>query len=157
MKKYSFGLITILLAFLIAGCSKSNVPPPTPLDKIPPQNAIVKVLWQKKVGNGNTTLGNYNIAPTYKNDKVFVPNQNGRVYALAITNGKVLWKRNMLTNLSSPAETIANAVILGSIKGDLMALDTNTGATLWHSYAPSSVFAQPTIYDSVIYTHTHDG
>ena len=157
MKKYSFGFITILLAFLIASCSKSNVPPPTPLDEIPPQNVTVKVQWHKKVGNGNTGIGNYNVAPAYKDDKVFVPNQNGRVYALAIANGKVLWKRNMLTNLSSPAETIANAVILGSIKGDLMALDTKTGSTLWHSYASSSIFAKPTIYDSVIYTHTHDG
>ena len=157
MKKYSLGLITILLVFLIASCSTSNVPPPTPLDEIPPQDVKVKVLWHKKVGNGNTKLGNYNTAPAYKNDKVFVPNQNGQVYALAITNGKILWRRNMLTNLSSPAETISNAVILGSMKGDLMALDTKTGATLWHSYASSSIFAQPTIYDSIIYTHTHDG
>ena len=157
MKKYSFIFITILLVFLITSCSKSNVPPPTPLDKIPPQNVIVKVLWHKKVGNGNTKLGNYNVAPACKDDKVFVPNQNGRVYALNIVNGKVLWKRNMLTNLSSPAETIANAVILGSIKGDIMALDTNNGATLWHSYASSSIFTQPTVYDNDIYTHTHDG
>ena len=157
MKKYSFGLITIILAFLIASCSKSNVPPPTPLDEFLPQNAIVKVLWHKKIGNGNGGLGNYNVAPTYKDYTVFVPNQNGRVYALGITDGKVLWKRNMKTNLSSPANTIANAVILGSIKGDLMALDTKTGLTLWHSYVHSSLFAQPTLYDSSIYTHTHDG
>ena len=157
MKKYSFSFITLILAFLIASCSKSNVPPPTPLDEIPPKNVTVKVQWHKKVGNGNTGLGNYNVAPTYKDNKVFVPNQNGRVYALAITNGKIIWERNMLTSLSSPAETIANAVILGSIKGDLMALDTKTGSTLWHSYAPSSIFARPTIFDSFIYTHTHDG
>ena len=63
----------------------------------------------------------------------------------------------MKTNLSSPANTIANAVILGSMKGDIIALDTKNGSTLWHSYAPSSLFAQPTLFDSFIYTHTHDG
>ena len=92
MKKYYFGLITILLAFLIASCSKSNVPPPTPLDIIPPKNATVKVLWHKKVGNGNTKLGNYNVAPTYKDNKVFVPNQNGRVYALGIQMARFFGK-----------------------------------------------------------------
>ena len=72
MKKHFLGLITILLAFLIASCSKSNVPPPTPLDEIPPQNVTVKILWHKKAGNGNDSLGNYNVAPTYKDSKIFV-------------------------------------------------------------------------------------
>ena len=157
MKKYSFGFVAILLAFLISSCSKSNVPPPTPLDKIAPKNTHVKVLWRTKTGNGNGGLGNYNVAPAYTNDTVFVPNQNGKVFALGVTNGKLIWERNTKTNLSAPANTIANAVIVSSIKGDLIALDTSNGSTLWHSHMPSSLFAQPTLFDSFIYTHTHDG
>lgn len=157
MKIIRFSLAALLLTFLISSCTKSNVPPPTPLDKIPPRNVTVDVKWRTKTGNGNAGLSNYKVAPVYKNNTVFVPNQNGRVFALGITDGKVIWKKSTNNNISAQPNTIANALIVGSIKGDLEALDIQTGEILWHANVPSSLFAQPTIYDSVIYTHTHDG
>ncbi|QLE78857.1 outer membrane protein assembly factor BamB [Francisella sp. Scap27] len=157
MKIIRFCLIASLLAFLISSCSKSNVPPPTPLDKFPPRDVTVHVKWRTKTGNGNGGLANYQVAPVFKNDTVFVPNQNGQIFALGITNGKVIWQKNVDMNISAQPNTIANALVFGSIKGDLEALEIQTGETLWHTTMPSSLFAQPTIYDSVIYTHTHDG
>lgn len=147
----------MLLSVLTASCSKSNVPPPTPLAEKPPRETFVKVIWKRKTGNGNGGLANYNVAPAYANDTVFVPNQNGMAYALAITNGKIIWKNDTGTNLSVQPNTIANAVIFGSIKGTLTAIDDKDGQTLWRTDAPSSIFSQPTIYDNSIYLQTHDG
>ncbi|MED7818784.1 MULTISPECIES: outer membrane protein assembly factor BamB [unclassified Francisella] len=157
MKKSYFLTIPLLLSSLITSCSKSNVPPPTPLNEKPPTDVHIKVKWKRSTGNGDNGLGNYNLAPTYSNDMVFVPNENGMVYALSMKNGKVIWKKNTHTSLSAQPNTIANAIIFGSIKGKLTALDDKTGKTLWLSEAPSSLFAQPTIYSNYIYTHTHDG
>lgn len=157
MKKLYFIAAPILLALLIAGCSKSNVPPPTPLDEKPPKETHVKVKWKTKTGNGNGGLVNYKVAPAYSYETVLVPNQNGMVYGLAITNGKIIWKNNTGTNLSSEPNTIANAVIFGSIKGVLSAINAKDGKTLWRTDAPSSIFAQPTIYNNHIYIHSHDG
>ncbi|AEE87972.1 PQQ (Pyrrolo quinoline) WD40-like repeat, enzyme repeat domain protein [Francisella cf. novicida Fx1] len=157
MKKLLFITAPLLLSVLTASCSKSNVPPPTPLAEKPPRETFVKVIWKRKTGNGNGGLANYNVAPAYANDTVFVPNQNGMAYALAITNGKIIWKNDTGTNLSVQPNTIANAVIFGSIKGTLTAIDDKDGQTLWRTDAPSSIFSQPTIYDNSIYLQTHDG
>ncbi|MDE4969620.1 PQQ-binding-like beta-propeller repeat protein, partial [Francisella tularensis] len=61
------------------------------------------------------------------------------------------------TNRSVQPNTIANAVIFGSIKGTLTAIEDKDGQTLWRTDAPSSIFSQPTIYDNSIYLQTHDG
>lgn len=140
MKKLLFITAPLLLSVLTASCSKSNVPPPTPLAEKPPRETFVKVIWKRKTGNGNGSLANYNVAPAYANDTVFVPNQNGMAYALAITNGKIIWKNDTGTNLSVQPNTIANAVIFGSIKGTLTAIDDKDGQTLWRTDAPSRFF-----------------
>ncbi|AIT09384.1 outer membrane protein assembly factor BamB [Candidatus Francisella endociliophora] len=157
MKKLYFIAAPLLLSLLVASCSKSNVPPPTPLDIKPPKETHVKVKWKRKTGNGNGGLANYNVAPAYADDMVLIPNQNGMAYGLAITNGKIVWRNDTGTSLSSEPNTIANAVIFGSIKGVLTAIDIKDGNTLWRTDAPSSIFSQPTIYSNHIYTHTHDG
>lgn len=157
MKKLLFIPAALVLSMLVASCSKSNVPPPTPLAEKPPRETYVKVIWKRKTGNGNGGLANYNVAPAYANDTVFVPNQNGMAYALAITNGKIIWKNDTGTNLSAQPNTIANAVIFSSIKGVLTTIDDKDGQTLWRTDAPSSIFSQPTIYDNSIYLQTHDG
>ncbi|WP_150467929.1 outer membrane protein assembly factor BamB [Francisella sp. SYW-9] len=157
MKKSYFLTLPLLLSFLIASCSKSNVPPPTPLKEKAPKQVHVKVKWKKSTGNGDNGLGNYNLAPTYSDDIAFVPNENGMVYALSMKDGGVIWKKDTNSSLTSEPNTIANAVIFGSMKGRLTALDNKTGKTLWLSKTPSSLFAQPTIYNNSIYTHTHDG
>ncbi|WP_162902534.1 outer membrane protein assembly factor BamB family protein, partial [Facilibium subflavum] len=122
-----------------------------------PKQVHVKVKWKKSTGNGDNGLGNYNLAPTYSDDIAFVPNENGMVYALSMKDGGVIWKKDTNSSLTSEPNTIANAVIFGSMKGRLTALDNKTGKTLWLSKTPSSLFAQPTIYNNSIYTHTHDG
>ncbi|KEI35344.1 outer membrane protein YfgL [Francisella sp. W12-1067] len=153
----NYFIILLILTILITSCSKSNVPPPTPLEEKPPQQTHIKVKWQTKTGNGNGGMGNYDLAPTYTNESIFVPNENGLVYALNIKNGEIIWQKDIDMSLSAQPNDIANAVILGSIKGDLIALDTKDGSTLWHTQMPSSLLSQPTIYDSIIYTYTHDG
>lgn len=157
MKKLYFIVAPLLLSVLVASCSKSNVPPPTPLDQKPPKKTHVKVKWKRKTGNGNGGLANYHVAPAYADDMVFIPNQNGMAYGLSITNGKIIWKNDTGTQLSSEPNTVANAVIFGSIKGVLLAIDIHDGKTLWRTDAPSSIFSQPTIYNNHVYTHTHDG
>ncbi|MFV9973092.1 MAG: outer membrane protein assembly factor BamB [Francisella endosymbiont of Hyalomma asiaticum] len=157
MKKLLFITAHLLLSVLATSCSKSNVPPPTPLVDKPPRETYVKVIWKRKTGNGNGGLANYNVAPAYANNTIFVPNQNGMAYGLAITNGKIIWKNDTGTSLSAQPNTIANAVIFSSIKGTLTAIDGKDGQTLWRTDAPSSIFSQPTIYDNSIYLQTHDG
>ncbi|AJI56813.1 outer membrane assembly lipoprotein YfgL [Francisella philomiragia] len=157
MKKLFLLTTPLLLSLLVASCSESNVPPPTPLAEKPPKEAKVKVKWSRSTGNGNGGLPIYNVSPAYANDMVFVPNQNGMAYGLAITNGKIIWKHDTGTILSSQPSTIANAVIFGSTKGTLTAVDQKDGQILWRTDAPSSIFSQPTIYSNHLYTHTHDG
>ncbi|WP_407877041.1 outer membrane protein assembly factor BamB [Francisella sciaenopsi] len=157
MKKLFLLTTPLLLSLLVASCSESNVPPPTPLAEKPPKEAKVKVKWSRSTGNGNGSLPIYNVSPAYANDMVFVPNQNGMAYGLAITNGKIIWKHDTGTTLSSQPSIIANAVIFGSIKGTLTAVDQKDGQILWRTDAPSSIFSQPTIYSNHLYTHTHDG
>ncbi|WP_395166857.1 PQQ-binding-like beta-propeller repeat protein [Francisella salimarina] len=157
MKKLFLVIVPLLLSLLATSCSTSNVPPPTPLAEKPPKEAKVKVKWSRKTGNGNGGLPIYNVSPTYANNTVFVPNQNGVAYGLSITDGKIIWKHDTGTILSSQPNTIANAVIFGSVKGVLTAVDQKDGKILWRTDAPSSIFSQPTIYSNHLYTHTHDG
>lgn len=157
MKKLNISIIAIILSSLISSCSKSNVPPPAPLEKIAPNKVHVKVIWSRRTGNGTGGLGNYNLAPASNSTTVFVPNQNGKIFAINIANGKVIWKKNTKTNISSQPNIVSNALIFGTMKGDLIALDTTTGDTLWHANMPSSLLSKPTIFDDTVYTLSHDG
>ncbi len=157
MKKFNIGIAALILTALIAGCSKSNVPPPTPLTETPPNKVQVNVVWTRSTGNGNDNLGNYNLAPTSKGNVVFVPNQNGMFYALDLTTGKVLWQKEVDGNISTQPNFKSNAVVFGTMKGRLIALDTITGHKLWTAIMPSSLLSRPTIFGKYVYTQTHDG
>ncbi|APC96588.1 PQQ-binding-like beta-propeller repeat protein [Francisella frigiditurris] len=152
-------VIPLICTFTVVSCTKSNIPPPTPLEENPPQAVLTTVKWKTPTGNGNGGIGNYNLSPTVTDDNntVIVPNQNGKVFAIDIDNGSVKWQENTEVKISSQPNTIANAVVFGSIKGDLIALDTDNGQTLWKTTAPSSLFSRPTIYDNSVYVYTHDG
>ncbi len=158
MKKFLYKIsLPILCGVVLASCSKSNIPPPTPLEEIVPTNVTVDVKWYTPTGNGDGGLDNYYLAPEYANGKIFVPNQNGKIWALDIETGETVWRKNVGMSISSRPNSVANAVIFGSMRGDLIVLDTENGELLWGADLPSSLLSQPTVYGNGVYTYTHDG
>ena len=158
MKKFLYKIsLPILCGVVLAGCSKSNVSPPTPLEEIAPTNVTVDVKWYTPTGNGDGGLDNYYLAPEYANGKIFVPNQNGKIWALDVETGETVWRKNVGMSISSRPNSVANAVIFGSMRGDLIVLDTDNGELLWGADLPSSLLSQPTVYGNGVYTYTHDG
>ena len=162
MKKIKKNILKISLplftSLLLMSCSaKSNNFPPTPLQENQPKDVNIFIKWHQKTGNGDNGLLNYKLSPFVNNNTIYVPNENGQLFALNLKNGSIIWKKKIEGNISSQPNTIYNTVIFGTRQGQLYSLDSKNGQKLWEVNIPSSLVSQPSIYDNYIFLQTHDG
>lgn len=99
--------------------------------------------------------------PTVNNGIVYIPDWRGRVHALSVSNGSVLWSR--LVDASESGRTFTEPVAvnnetlyLGSQSGTtgIVALDATTGETRWTKPTPA-VTGGPVVHTNGIIVQSH--
>ena len=89
------------------------------------------------------------------NGMVYVSGQNLHfVYALDARTGSLLWRfanANPVAGLSSPS--VANGVLyVGSLDGNIFAVNASTGAPLWSHNLGGHVWSAPTVVNGMLFT-----
>jgi hypothetical protein len=103
--------------------------------------------------------------PTIGNDKVLVGGKDGFLYALNLTDGKVLWKTKITDNPGASGVTSSPTIVMGKVylgsydskggAGFLFCLDERTGNIVWKNTTYSSVyFSSPSVYGDRVYVGT---
>ena len=94
MKKITMATLALCTASLM-GCSSNDDEEPEELVLPVIVNQFeTKVLWQESVGDG---VGHYysKLSPTIYKETVYVAGRNGKVKALSLETGDVIWQKDV--------------------------------------------------------------
>ena len=174
-------LITLVLV-LATGCTtvkgwlgddKSRALAPAPLVDI---TAAIspKALWTVDLGDNQAKLG-LRQRPAVDGDRLFVSNDAGRVLAISASTGDKLWDSEAVktgkqgsrlffwrrkateAGLTGGPGVGAGLVVVGGRNGEVVALDTETGAERWKTTVTSEVISTPLVDSGLVIVRSGDG
>lgn len=129
----------------VTGCKSSAKTSPKKPPKIV-QEVNFKTLWKANTGLG---LGDVqkNIAPEWVTvdgqPLLAAADYRGTVTLIDPSTGKRIWRQRLKLPISSAMGETPDALVMGSSKGDVIALSKVDGKTLWKTSVTSEVLAAP--------------
>ena len=144
---------------------------PTPLVEFPAE-ADIERLWRADIGDG---LGRkyLRLNPAIVADRVYAADAYGVVEARNRFDGKRLWRvrvdepdgrafykfwdRRDPAFLTGGVGVGDGRVLVGTTRGEVIALDAADGRVLWRSEVSSEVLARPVADDDIVVVQTGDG
>ena len=159
------------LPFVDAPKEKAEEGKPTPLGEFEAEVSIER-RWQVGVGRG---LGRkyLRITPKILADRVYAADGYGTVVALDRFSGRriwtasvgqpdnraffKLWDRRDPSFLTGGVGAGAGKVLVGTTRGEVIALDAADGTERWRAQLSSEILAPPTGGDDVVMAQTNDG
>ncbi|SDI70376.1 outer membrane protein assembly factor BamB [Propionivibrio dicarboxylicus] len=154
MKKY---FVIACAATLLGGCSvldainpfSSSAPKMAELPSIKP-TADARVVWRERVGKGDL----YVFSPAVVGNSVYAAGVGGTV--ARIDDGKLVWKIDAGMPLSGGVGADEQLVVVGSLKGDVLAFNSADGKLVWKARATAEVLAPPAIGDGLVVVRSGD-
>lgn len=134
----------------------------------------VRKAWSRKLGDENASLG-LRQRPAIEGDRLFVSNDEGRVLAIDANTGDVLWdsevaptrkvgsrvffwrRKSVDGGLSGGPGVGSGLVVAGGRNGEVVALDSETGAERWRTKVTSEVIAAPLVSPGRVVVRSNDG
>lgn len=155
-------LALAVAAGLAAGCSSWNplvslgirsepANKPTPLVPIT-ATVTPRAAWTASVGKA----GGFVFRPDIEGGRVYTAAGDGTVTILEEDTGRVVAKAETRKKLSSGVEVGDSKIFVGTMKGEVIALDV-TGRTLWTTQLAGEVIAPIAVSKSVAVVRTSDG
>jgi outer membrane protein assembly factor BamB len=143
----------------LGGCAlfsgDDNRLPPAPLPELTTEIGI-KTVWQRQFGSGSgKTYTSLN--PAAVQDRLFVADRKGRVWAVDRSSGKPIWEQRTDTPATGGLGAGAGLVLLGSRDGRLSALAEADGRLAWQITLSSEILAPPQAAANVVAVRTGDG
>ena len=127
---------------------KSNKPGP-----LPTLNALAtaQLNWQVPVGKAAPGL-----APSVTTSAIYAAASDGSIVRVDPASGRVVWRGSAGTRISAGPGADDAHVVVGTDKGDVIALDAD-GKSAWTTRVSSEVVAPPRITDGVVLVFSGDG
>lgn len=147
----------LLAAFLVTACSSSEkkAQQPLPLEKITQEVKLHKE-WSTSIGSGQGKLWN-KLVPAIDGGYIYAADTRGLVVALDRYEGKKQWQRKLKNvEISGAVGASDGLVVVGTLAGEVIALDANNGEELWRSQIGSEILAPPAVNDRVVVVQTQD-
>jgi outer membrane protein assembly factor BamB len=110
-----------------------------------------RLLWHRGLGRSRNLIESF---AAVAGGRVFYPCQNGRLYALRATNGKLLWSARIGQTGSSP--TIAGGVVYVVAGKKVLAFEAASGKRLW-SFSIGHSQATPVVSGGMLYVGNEAG
>lgn len=147
----------LLAAFLVTACSSSEkkAQQPLPLEKITQEVKLHKE-WSTSIGSGQGKLWN-KLVPAIDGGHIYAADARGLIVALDRYEGKKQWQRKLKNvEISGAVGASDGLVVVGTLAGEVIALDANNGEELWRSQIGSEILAPPAVNDRVVVVQTQD-
>ena len=158
MKKYKVGCALTILTLALTGCANNSIKvaevKPNPLPKIGHTKSLSSVYSFHVAGTPAADPLRLRLA--VHNGVTYAVSPNGEVTAL---QGKQkLWtKKVSKTGLSSGVEAADGVVVVGNQKGQLFALDAQTGEKKWTAQVTGAILSKSLIQSNRVVTLSNDG
>lgn len=158
-------LLTLLPVMALAGCGTfadptewfagPDVVKPTELvdlqNKIQPQT-----IWSRDIGAG-TDDQRLSLEPRVLADTVYVADGEGRVAALAVSNGSIRWQVDLDVPIAGGPGAGEGLVLVGTSDAEVIALNADSGVERWRARVSSEVLSVPAASNGTVIVHTVDG
>lgn len=169
-KPYSFKymiktIFLLCMVLILAGCTAFSdiknevtsavfgsdpVNPPAELEDITPTSTI-KVDWSIGLGK----MDRFAFSPAIQNDFVYACSHEGDVYQLDAKTGKAVWHTELKIPLSGGVGVGGGLILVGSTKGQLIALNTS-GKKVWGANLSSEIQGAPRYFNDLVIVRTSD-
>ncbi|MES2299774.1 MAG: outer membrane protein assembly factor BamB [Pseudomonadota bacterium] len=143
-------LVGLGVLALLAGCSslnpfgsKSKGGDPAPLTDIKGTMAV-RTAWTASVGKGAGAF-----APVQDGGSIYAAGADGAIVALDAASGRQLWRVAAGTSLSAGVSVADGVLVVGAVKGGLLAFDTS-GKALWKAQASSEILSAPVVGQGMV-------
>ncbi len=147
---------------MFKGKASDKDPKPAKLVEFAP-SATVSKLWSLNLGKGEKTIGARQ-HPAIADGHVYAAAGIGGVSAIDLQTGKILWtyrpqdrKDKKTTSFSGGPGVGSGLVVVGTLEGDVIALDQATGAEKWSSKLLNEIITAPAIGNGLVIVHSNDG
>ncbi len=155
----------------IGGGKKEDPAKPVPLVEFAEEADVVR-LWQASVGKG---LGRkyLRLSPAILADRVYAADAYGTVAAFDRFTGRNAWRtsigkpdgsagfkfwdRRDPSFLTGGVGAASGRVLVGTTRGEVVALDAADGSALWRAEASSEVLSRPVGAEDLVVVQTADG
>lgn len=114
--------------------------------------AVARIAWQGSVGSADK----YAFSPAVSKDAVYAAAASGQIVRIDPAGGKVLTRMDTKTGLSGGIGTDGRVILVGTAKGEVLALDT-AGKQLWKAQLTSEILSAPQVDQGVVVVRTGDG
>jgi len=138
---------------------------PAELVKFEPSVKVEKI-WSIGVGKGERRIG-VRQHPAVADGKVYAAAITGGVQAVDLQTGKRIWEyepkkqerndRKFKQRLSGGPGVGEGLVVIGSLSGDVIALNQSDGTEKWRAKVPNEVIAAPAIAQNLVLVRSNDG
>ncbi|RBC67654.1 outer membrane protein assembly factor BamB, partial [Xanthomonas oryzae pv. oryzae] len=174
---YKRAALIAVMGLSLAGCSTvkgwfagkdaaaKKAQEPAELVKFEPSVKVDKI-WSTGVGKGEGHIG-VRQRPAVADGKVYAAAITGGVQALDLQTGKHVWEykpkkeerndRKFKQRLSGGPGVGEGLVVIGSLSGDVIALNQADGTEKWRAKVPNEVIAAPAIAQNLVLVRSNDG
>jgi outer membrane protein assembly factor BamB len=155
--KHIFQILIITALILLTACNRfgeNNLPEPTVLEAFSP-TVNTTLLWSHSVGSGVAEQA-LRFVMASAQDRIFTTDAKGHVEATEASTGRLLWKHDLKTSVSSGIAVSGSLVAIVGENATLTVLDASEGKILWTAELPNQALAVPTITQDKIFVKTID-
>ncbi|OED40170.1 outer membrane protein assembly factor BamB [Endozoicomonas sp. (ex Bugula neritina AB1)] len=147
MERFFRGSLILLLATGLSACSlfssdEEEVRVPKPLQAIEEQAQLSKV-WSQSIGAG---VGERfeKLIPVISEGVVYIAGADGTVSAFERDSGKQIWSRKLeAVRVGGGVSLGSDQLLLGTLSGEVIALDKVDGKDLWRTRIGSEILSTP--------------
>jgi outer membrane protein assembly factor BamB len=111
-----------------------------------------KAVWTTDVGRAR----GFHFRPDVENGRVYTAAADGVVTVMDESTGRVVTRHDTKKKLSGGVEAAGDRVLVGTLKGEVIALDQN-GRTAWTSTVAGEVISPPAVSRNIAAVRTSDG
>lgn len=161
LPKISAVALTVLAAgsLTLSGCSNNDfkpvVPKPSKLPVLTAPAQSLALVWKDSIGSEDSRDP---LRPQLdvQDGNIYAASHSGRVYAWNAT-GQKLWQVKTQQEITGGVTAGEGIVVVGTTKGNVVALDAKTGKTLWTKNTSSSILAPALVSDHRVVVLGNDG
>ncbi len=144
--------LIVAAALALGACSSLN--PFSSSGKLPALTPITSPVatseaWRVRVGN----TGVYVLQPAIVGDAVFAAGDGDVV---RLDNGRVRWKTPLKVTISGGVGSDGSLVVVGTPKGEVIALDADSGQVKWRVPVNAEVLAAPAVSNGLVVVRSAD-
>jgi outer membrane protein assembly factor BamB len=162
MRTLRAALAAAVLASCLAGCSSWNPlvalglksePAHKPTALAPIKAAVTpRAAWTVNVGKS----GGFNFRPDVEGGRIYAAAADGTITVLEEDTGRVLARADTKKRLSGGVEAGEGLIVVGTLKGEVIALDVS-GRIVWTTSVAGEVIAPAAVSRGVVVVRTSDG